>query len=198
MAEALDKLIAALGRLPGIGRRSAERIAMAILADPAGLGAAVKTAIDDALDELTPCRLCGNITPKTADPCEICTDPRRDSRLLCIVEGPGDILAMERAGVFKGRYHALMGRLSPMRGQGPRNLRLESLIERIQREGVREVLLALNSDVEGDATAAFLIDLLRPQAVTVTRLARGLPAGGGLAYADAETLARAIEFRQQW
>lgn len=198
MAEALDKLIAALGRLPGIGRRSAERIAMAILADPAGLGLAVKTALDTALDDLTPCSLCGNITPKAADPCEICTDARRDSRLLCIVEGPGDILTMERAGVFKGRYHALMGRLSPMRGQGPRNLRLESLIERIQREGVREVLLALNSDVEGDATAAFLIDLLRPYAVTVTRLARGLPAGGGLAYADAETLARAIEFRQRW
>ncbi|MCZ7591057.1 MAG: recombination mediator RecR [Kiritimatiellae bacterium] len=198
MPEALDKLIATLGRLPGIGRRSAERIAMAILRDPAGSGAELLGVLQNSLQQLIPCRTCGNITLRSQDPCVLCTDPRRDSRILCVVEEPLDILTMERAGVYRGRYHALMGKLSPMRGEGVRNLRVDELVSRIRKEGVAEVLLALNSDVESDATAAYLHEVLATQNVNVTRLARGLPAGSGLSYTDPITLTRALENRQTW
>ncbi len=198
MPEALDRLILALGRLPGVGRRSAERIALAVLRDPAGTGAELLAALQTAVQSLTPCRQCGNITTRGQDPCAICTDSRRDTGVLCVVEEPADILMMERAGAFKGRYHALMGRLSPMRGEGVRNLRVDALVERVRKEGVKEVVLALNSDVEGDATASYLIEVLASLNARVTRLARGIPSGSGLAYTDAVTLARAIENRQQW
>lgn len=198
MAEALDHLIATLTRLPGIGRRSAERIAFALLRDPDGMGAALLRALDHAVQTLTPCRLCGNITARDQDPCAICSDPRRENSVLCVVEEPGDILLMERARAFKGRYHALMGRLSPMRGESPKSLRIEALLDRVRREGIREVILALNSDVEGDATASYLTETLRSMGVAVTRPARGIPAGSGLAYMDAVTLARALELRQPW
>lgn len=198
MPEALDKLIATLARLPGIGRRSAERIAMAVLRDPAGLGAELSAALQFSLQTLTPCRQCGNITPRSQDPCAICTDPRRETGVLCVVEEPADILLMERAGVFRGRYHALMGKLSPMRGESPRNLRVDALVERVRKEGIREVVLALNTDVESDATASYLTEVLASLNVTITRPARGIPAGSGLAYMDAVTLARAMERRQPW
>lgn len=198
MLEALDKLVSGLGRLPGIGRRSAERMAMAILRDPAGTGAELHALLDNALKLLTPCKSCGNITLRTQDPCSLCTDPRRDAAVLCVVEDPADILLMERSGAYRGRYHALMGKLSPMRGEGVRNLRVESLVERVKREGIREVLLALNSDVESDATAAYLRDVLASLNVNVTHLARGLPAGSGLSYTDPVTLRRALEHRQSW
>lgn len=198
MPEALDKLIATLGRLPGIGRRSAERIAMAILRDPAGSGAELLAVLQNSLQQLTPCRVCGNITLRSQDPCSLCTDPRRDLKLLCVVEEPADILTMERSGAFRGRYHALMGKLSPMRGEGVRNLRVDELASRIRKEEIQEVLLALNSDVESDATAAYLHEVLATLNVKVTRLARGIPAGSGLAYTDAQTLSRALQNRQSW
>ncbi|MCO6400212.1 MAG: recombination protein RecR [Verrucomicrobia bacterium] len=198
MPEALDKLISGLGRLPGVGRRSAERMAMAILRDPAGTGAELLATLQHAIQQLTPCRTCGNITLRSQDPCSLCADPRRDSTLLCVVEEPADILAMERSGAYRGRYHALMGRLSPMRGEGVRHLRVDSLIERVKREGIREVLLALNSDVESDATASYLRDVLASIDVKVTQLARGIPSGSGLAYSDATTLSRALANRQVW
>lgn len=198
MPEALDHLILTLGRLPGIGRRSAERIALALLRDPAGSGAELLAALQNAVQSLVPCRQCGNITMRTQDPCGICTDPRRESGVLCVVEEPSDILMMERTGAFKGRYHALMGRLSPMRGEGVRNIRVDALVERVRKEGIKEIILALNSDVEGDATASYLVDVLASLNARVTRLARGIPSGSGLAYTDAVTLARAIEHRQLW
>lgn len=198
MPEALDRLILALGRLPGVGRRSAERIALAVLRDPAGTGAELLAALQTAVQSLAPCRQCGNITTRAQDPCGICTDARRDIGVLCVVEEPADILMLERSGAYKGRYHALMGRLSPMRGEGVRNLRVDALVERVRKEGVKEVVLALNSDVEGDATAAYLVEVLGSLNVRATRLARGIPAGSGLAYTDAVTLARAMENRQQW
>lgn len=198
MPEALDKLVSGLGRLPGIGRRSAERMALAILRDPSGSGAELLAALQNALQQLTPCRTCGNITLRTQDPCPLCTDSRRDAALLCVVEEPADILMMERSGAFRGRYHALMGRLSPMRGEGVRNLRVEQLVERVRQEGIQEVLLALNGDVESDATVSYLHEVLAALKIKVTRLARGIPAGSGLAYTDAITLSRALENRQAW
>jgi recombination protein RecR len=196
--EAVDRLISALGRLPGVGRRSAERIAFAVLRDPSGAGADLISALQNAVQQLVPCTRCGNITPRAQNPCSLCIDPRRDPTLLCVVEEPADILIMERAGAFRGRYHALMGKLSPMRGEGVRNLRVDQLIERVRKEGVKEVILALNNDVESDATASYLLDALSSLQVVVTRLARGIPAGSGLAYTDAVTLARAMENRQPW
>ncbi len=198
MPEALDNLISGLSRLPGVGKRSAERMALAILRDPSGVGAELSATLQSALQQLAPCRSCGNITLRSQDPCAICTDPRRDSKLLCVVEEPADILVMERSGAFRGRYHSLMGRLSPMRGEGVRNLRVEQLLERVRRGGVQEVLLALNSDVESDATAAYLRDALSNMNVKVTQLARGIPAGSGLAYSDAATLSRALANREEW
>ena len=198
MPEALDRLIAALGRLPGVGRRSAERIAMALLRDPGGPGAELLAALQAATQQLTPCKWCGNITARSQDPCVLCTDPRRDSTVLCVVEEPADILNMERSGAYRGRYHALMGRLSPMRGEGVRNLRVDALVERIRAGKFQEVVLALNSDVESDATTTYLQEVLSALSIPVTRLARGIPAGSGLAYTDAVTLARAFEHRQKW
>lgn len=196
MPEALDKLIGSLGRLPGVGRRSAERMAMAVLRDPNTVGAEILASLQSALQLLTPCKACGNITLRASDPCAICTDPKRANGVLCVVEEPADILLMERSGAFRGRYHALMGRLSPMRGEGVRQLRIDALLDRIRQEGVTEVLLALNSDVEGDATGSYLREVLSKLNVTVTCPARGIPSGSGLAYTDAGTLARAVESRQ--
>lgn len=168
---------------------------MAILRDPAGSGAELLAVLQNSLQQLTPCRICGNITLRSQDPCSLCTDPRRDQKLLCVVEEPADILTMERSGAFRGRYHALMGKLSPMRGEGVRNLRVDELATRIRKEGIEEVLLALNSDVESDATAAYLQEVLATLKVKVTRLARGIPAGSGLAYTDPQTLLRALQNR---
>ena len=196
MPEALDKLIGSLGRLPGVGRRSAERMAMAVLREPNTVGAEILASLQSALQLLTPCKRCGNITVRSEDPCALCTDPKRATGVLCVVEEPADILLMERSGAFRGRYHALMGRLSPMRGEGVRQLRIDALLDRIRQEGVSEVLLALNSDVEGDATGSYLREVLSNLSVTVSRPARGIPSGSGLAYMDAGTLARAIENRQ--
>lgn len=196
MLEPLEKLIQALGELPGVGRRSAERMALALVRDPSGMLRELSLALQDAGQRVVPCSRCGNITLRTEDPCRLCTDPRRDDRILCVVEDPADILLMERAGAFRGRYHALMGRLSPMRGEGVQNTRVEALVERVRKEGVAEVILALNADVEGDATSSFLREVLAALRVKVTRPARGIPTGSGLAYTDAATLARAVENRQ--
>ena len=191
----LDELAAALARLPGVGRRSAERMALAIVRDRGSLSEALVSALRKARELLCACERCGSITARDADPCPLCTSPTRDASRLCVVEDPGDILQLERSGGFNGRYHALMGRLSPMRKQGPADLRVEALLRRIEEEPIEEVILALNTDVEGDATASYLVERLRPRKVKVTRLAFGLPAGSGVAYADAVTLARALKGR---
>ena len=196
MLEPLEKLMQALGDLPGVGRRSAERMALALVRDPSGLLRELTLALQDAGQRVVPCARCGNITLRSEDPCRLCTDRRRDDKVLCVVEEPADILLMERAGAFRGRYHALMGRLSPMRGEGVQNIRVEALVERVRKDAVQEVILALDFDTEGDATASYLRDVLGSLGTKVTRPARGIPTGSGLAYTDAATLARAVENRQ--
>ncbi len=194
--EPLDKLTSLLGRLPGVGRRSAERMALKLARDSRGLVRDLILALQELDAKVGACTLCGGITLKTEDPCSLCRDARRDSRVICVVEEPGDILLIERTGCFRGRYHALMGKLSPMKGEGVQDLRVESLLKRIDGEGVEEVILALNSDVESDATSSFLQHALSTREVKVSRLAFGIPAGSAIAYSDSVTLSRALQNRQ--
>ena len=195
--EPVEKLMAVLGRLPGVGRRTAERMAVKLARDPQGLTRELGAALADLAARTSICSQCGDLTLRGADPCALCTSPRRDSRMICVVEEPSDIQQLEASGAFQGRYHALLGRLSPMRGEGPGHLRLEALLKRIEADHISEVILALSPDVEGDSTAAFIRHILenRP-GVRVTRLALGVPAGSAIAYADPLTLARALQGRQ--
>ncbi len=193
--ESLDRLKLLLAKLPGVGRRSAERLAVAMARNRDGYLGDLVATLQAVGREITTCSLCGAMTAVAENPCRLCTDPRRDDRTLCVVEDPGDIDLVERAGLFRGRYHALMGKLSPARGDGPASLRIQSLLNRIQSGTVTEVILALNSDVESDATAMYLAEQLRGRPVRITRLARGIPAGSGLAYADPVTLAAALKHR---
>lgn len=195
MDPAFDRLSQALGRLPGLGRRSAERAALALVADHALLDE-LRVALDGAAGEVRLCTLCGSVTAARRNPCALCTDPKRDPGLLCVVEEPGDILAIERSGGFPGRYHALLGRLSAARATGPAELRLRALAERVAAEGIREVVLALGTDMEGDATAAYVAEMFRDTPVAVSRLAAGLPAGSGVRFSDPVTLQRALQGRQ--
>jgi len=197
MNDPLDRLIRALSRLPAVGRRSAERMARGLVQDRKGLTHELIEALKEADERLRACSQCGSITMSDAGLCSFCTDPGRDESLLCVVENPGDIMLIERAGGYRGRYHALMGRLSPMRENGVRDLRFAALLKRIQTGGVREVILALNSNMESDATASFLRDALAQLDVQVTRIAFGIPAGSGIAYSDPITLARAMDGRRK-
>lgn len=193
----LDRLIACLSKLPGIGRRSAERIALKLVIQRDGLLRELIAALQEAGDRLGACSECGAITPAAENPCSLCKDTARDGSILCVVEDPVDLLLIEAAGAFRGRYHVLMGKISPMQGEGITNLRLETLRRRIETEKIQEVILALNSDVESEATASFLHDQLAAHNVRITRPAMGLPVGSGIAYTDTVTLARAMKHRQQ-
>jgi recombination protein RecR len=192
---AFERLITLLSRLPGIGKRSAERMALALTQDRSGLVRQLAEALQAADAELTACSACGCLTERDQNPCALCADEQRAGGVLCVVETPGDIFRMEDAGAFHGRYHALMGRLSPARGTGVAQLRINELLARIQPESVTEVVVALGTDAESDATAAYLHDLLTSRGVKVTRLAYGLPAGSAIEYADPATLARALNGR---
>ena len=192
----LTRLIALLARLPGVGRRSAERMAVKLARDEGTLIRDLIQALSEVDKNIKVCSRCGSMTLKSEDPCALCTDPRRDDRLLCVVEDPADIALLEKSGEFHGRYHALMGKISPMKGEGVRELRVESLLKRVEHDSVREIILALNSDVESDATAMFIRHALSGKPVTVTRLAFGIPAGSEIAYSDAVTLSRALKGRQ--
>lgn len=195
MDASFDRLAQALGRLPAMGRRSAERAALALVSDRERLGE-LRAALAEAEENVRLCTLCGSVTGVRHNPCALCTDPKRDTGTLCVVEEPGDILALERAGGFGGRYHALLGRLSAARATGPAELRLRELAERVASEHVREVVLALGTDVEGDATAAYIAEMFQDTGVAVTRLAFGLPADSGIRYSDPVTLQRAFRGRQ--
>ena len=198
METPLDSLIRVLSRLPGLGRRSAERAALALVRRPEGLMQELQAALEHARATVCCCGVCGGFTVREANPCPLCTDLRRDASLLCVVEEPGDILAIERAGVFSGRYHALHGKVSAARATGPGDLRLQALVERVAREPIAEIILALSTDLEGDATAAYVRELLRGTAqVRVTRLAFGLPVDSGVGYSDPLTLKRALGGRQE-
>jgi recombination protein RecR len=198
METPLENLIRVLSRLPGLGRRSAERAALALVRRPEGLMRELLAVLDQARATVCCCDICGGFTVRDANPCPLCTDLRREASLLCVVEEPGDILAIERARVFSGRYHALHGKVSAARAAGPGDLRLKALVERVARDGVAEVILALSTDLEGDATAAYVRELLHDVPnVRVTRLAFGLPVDSGVGYSDPLTLKRALGGRQE-
>jgi recombination protein RecR len=191
----LDKLVSCLGKLPGVGRRSAERMAIRLVRDPNGMLSDLIAALKNASETIRCCSLCGSITTIDREPCKLCTGQDRDGTILCVVEDPGDIAIIERSGGFHGRYHALMGKISPGRGSGPADLRIDSLLERIEKEKFKEVMLALSTDVEGDSTASYIAELLKDKNIRISRLASGLPAGSGIVYSDPITLARAIKGR---
>ena len=195
MVPPVDNLIRALAKLPGLGRRSAERAALALLRKPELLLDTLARALQEARAAVCCCSVCGGFTSKEHDPCKLCAGATRDDALLCVVEEPSDIFAIERSGGFNGRYHALMGKLSPARQTGPSDLRLRALAERVARGQVKEVLLALSTDMEGDATAGYIGEILKASGVRVTRLAFGLPADSGVGYSDPLTLKRAISGR---
>jgi recombination protein RecR len=188
----IRELISQLKRMPGIGPRSAERIALWLVQSRDARSAEISAALDTARKRVRPCRLCGFFTE--TEECEICSDPSR-AGLLCVVEQATDILPLERTGAFRGHYHALGGRISPLEHIGPEQLRIDPLLDRVRSESPTEVILALSADVEGEATASYLAEILRPLGIPLSRIAQGLPAGGGLENADELTLSRALSGR---
>jgi recombination protein RecR len=194
----VQELIDELGRLPGIGPKSAQRIAFYILKAPAEDAARLAASINAAKTKVTWCRRCFNVAEGAAGAeCEICADARRDPALLCVVEEPRDVVAVEKTGEFRGRYHVLQGAISPIDGIGPDQLRVRELLARVETEEVKEVILCTNPNIEGDATALYLTNLFKHLPLKVTRIASGLPVGGDLEYADELTLARALEGRRE-
>ena len=193
--EAVTRLVDELSRLPGIGPKTASRLAYYLLRAPVAQVDALGEAISTLRDRITFCSQCFNITE--ADPCPVCTDERRERNAVCVVEEPLDVLAIERTGEYHGLYHVLHGAISPVEGIGPDDLRIAELVGRARVAGLTEVILATNTSLEGEATAMYIQRQLLPLEVRVTRLARGLPVGGDLEYADAITLARALEGRQE-
>lgn len=190
----VQDLVEELGRLPGVGPKSAQRIAFYLLRIPAEDAQRLARAIVEAKEKLAWCRRCFNIAE--GELCRFCRDEARDPTLICVVEDARDIVAVERTREFRGLYHVLQGAISPIEGVGPEQLRFRELLARVGEEGVREVILATNPNIEGEATAMYLARLLRPLAVRVTRIASGLPVGGDLEYADEITLGRALEGRR--
>lgn len=186
----IQALIDELRRLPGIGERSARRLAFHLLAQPAEDVARLERALHAAKTEVRECSSCADLTD--VDPCRICRDPGRDATIVCVVEEPQDLLAIERTSEYRGLYHVLHGALSPVRGIGPESLRLARLLERVRAGGIREVIAATNPNVEGEATALYLCKLLNPLGLTVTRVAQGLPAGTSLDHVDEVTMSRAL------
>jgi recombination protein RecR len=191
----VQNLISQLSRLPGIGKRGAERIALHLLKADGDTSKQLAQAILETKSKIRNCSRCGNYTEQ--DPCEICSSSRREQRVLCVVEGPNDILTLERTGAFAGVYHALMGRISPLNDIGPEKLRVAALLERVGKEKPTEVILAMGADVESEATAHYLAEQLKPLGVNVSRIGLGLPAGSALESADEVTLSRALEGRRK-
>ena len=194
-AKPIDHLIEALAKLPGIGKKTASRLTFHILRSSTSEAQELARAIVDVKEKIHLCSLCFNLTDE--DLCGICQDGRRAQEILCVVEGPNDLLAIENTGEYRGRYHVLHGTLSPLEGVGPENLKIKELLERLNRENVSEVILATNPTVEGGATALYISDLVRPFGVKVTRIAYGIPMGGEIEYSDGMTLTKAIEGRRE-
>ena len=193
-AAPVQELIDELGRLPGVGPKSAQRIAFYLLKVPKDDALRLARSIAEVKDKVRFCALCFNVSED--EHCTICGDNRRDTSVVCVVEEPRDLVAVEKTGEFKGRYHVLQGAISPIEGVGPDQLRIRELLERIGAEGIDEVILCTNPNLEGEATALYLGRLLKPLGLTVTRIASGLPVGGDLEYADELTLGRALEGRR--
>ena len=190
---ALNTLIEELCRLPGIGEKTAQRLAFFLLRTSSVRAKRLAQAIVEVKERIIFCSQCGSITER--DPCPLCTDPSRDRSVICVVEDPSDVFLIERTGAYKGVYHVLMGALSPLDGIGPEQLKIDALMTRIDQGGVREVICATNPNMEGEATVLYLAKLLKPRGIRLTRLAHGLPVGGHLEYADEITLSRSLEGR---
>jgi recombination protein RecR len=190
---AIEALVEAFRRLPGVGKRSAERMALHLLSAPAEESTILSEAIERARGQVTLCSRCCNLTEQ--DPCTVCVDERRDDRVVCVVERPAGTMAIERGGAFRGKYHVLHGVLNPLEGIGPSELRIEQLLRRLGSEPIEEVIIATNATAEGEATALYLSRLLAPKGVRISRIAHGVPMGSGLEFADDATLAHALEGR---
>ncbi len=194
-AKSIDQLIDALSKLPGIGRKTATRLAFHILRSNSSEAEALAKAILDVKEKIRLCSICFNLTDE--DPCYICRDERRNKEVLCVVEGPNDLIAIENTGEYHGLYHVLHGRLSPLEGIGPEELKIRELMDRLRNGKWSEVILANNPTVEGSATALYLIDLIKPLGIKVSRIAYGIPMGGEIEYSDGMTLSKALEGRKE-
>jgi recombination protein RecR len=192
---ALGRMVEAFMRLPGIGRKSAERLAFAVLGMPKEEAAGIAQAILDLKNNSRYCSVCNNITED--ERCVICRDEKRDGSRVCVVEEPSNILVLEKSGIFRGRYHALLGAISPLDGIGPEDLKIDGLMERLRAGGVKEVIIATNPTVKGETTALYLSRLIKPLGINVSRIAYGLPVGGDIEYADESTVQRALEGRRE-
>lgn len=195
---AVDRLIDAFGRLPGVGAKSAERLTHHLLKCPVEEALALAEAIRDVRERVSHCQTCFHLTDAAQPLCDICRDPRRDASLVCVVEQPRDLLALEKAGTFHGVYHVLLGRLAPLQGMGPEQLTLDALEARVRSGAVQELIMATNPNLEGDGTALLVANRLAPMGVPITRLARGLASGSVLEFANKEMLADALNGRQRF
>ena len=193
-AKPLNKLINELSKLPGIGGKTAQRLAFHILSMDDLDAIALSDAIREAKQDMKYCSICGNLTDE--DPCSICRDASRDKSTICVVESPRDVVAMEKIKEYRGYYHVLHGAISPMDGIGPADINLQSLITRLQDEAVKELIIATNPTIEGEATAMYIARLIKPSGIKVSRIAHGIPVGGDLEYADEVTLLKAVEGRR--
>jgi recombination protein RecR len=191
----IARLISELSKLPGIGNKTAQRLAFYIINMPDEQVGQLASAIAEVKNKIRYCSVCQNITD--VNPCRICSNPQRDPSLICVVEDPRDVIAMEKTRDFRGLYHVLHGVISPMNGIGPDDIKIKELIARVSDDTVKEVILATNPDVEGEATAVYISKLLKPMGIKVTRIAHGLPVGGDLEYADEVTLSKALEGRRE-
>lgn len=194
-AKPLNKLINELSKLPGIGGKTAQRLAFHILSMDDKEAMDLADAITEAKKSMTYCSICGNLTDD--DPCAICSDESRDKSMICIVESPKDVVAMEKIREYQGYYHVLHGAISPMDGIGPDDINLRSLIVRLQDEAIKEIIIATNPNIEGEATAMYIARLIKPSGIKVSRIAHGIPVGGDLEYADEVTLLKAVEGRRE-
>ncbi len=195
-AESVERLVNRLARLPGIGRKTAARLAFHILKLPREEANELADIIREVKEKVGFCSVCNNISE--SDPCRICSDPERDRTIICVVEETSDAAAIDKSESFKGQYHILGGRLSPLDGIGPEDLKIKELLSRLQSGEIKEMIIATNPNVEGEATAIYLSKLIKPMGLKVTRIARGLPVGSDLEYADSITLTRALEGRQEF
>lgn len=191
----IDRLVHELAKLPGIGERTAQRLAFYILRQPGEYAQALSSALIDVKEKVKLCSACMNLTEN--DPCHLCSDARRSHGVICVVEDPSDVMAVERTHSFRGQYHILHGALSPLDGVGPDDIKIAELMRRLETEDVEEVIVATNANVEGEATALYLSRLIKPTGIRTTRLASGIPVGGALEYIDASTLSRALEERRE-
>lgn len=194
-AQPINQLIEELAKLPGIGKKTAQRLAFHILSADNESALALANAIVNAKKNIRYCTKCYNLTDK--NPCLICSNPKRDQKIICVVESPKDVVAMERTREFNGLYHVLHGSISPMDGIGPNDIRIKELLERLRELEVEEIIMATNSTIEGEATAMYVSKLLKPMGIKITRIAHGIPVGGDLEYADEVTLSKALEGRRE-